>query len=105
MPDVDIDFEDTQREKVIEYVRDKYGQENVSAIGTYMQMATKAAFKDAARAIGVPFERANAFSAIIPDRASLTESLDKKNGSPDLIALYESDEKIKEAAELSKQLE
>ncbi len=105
MPDVDIDFEDTQRDKVIEYVRAKYGQENVSAIGTYMQMATKAAFKDAARAIGVPFDRANAFSAIIPDRASLTESLDKKDGSPDLIALYESDEKIKEAAELSKQLE
>lgn len=105
MPDVDIDFEDTQREKVIEYVRAKYGQENVSAIGTYMQMATKAAFKDAARAIGVPFDRANAFSAIIPERASLTDSLDQKNGSPDLIALYESDEKIKEAAELSKQLE
>ncbi len=105
MPDVDIDFEDTQRDKVIEYVRAKYGQENVSAIGTYMQMATKAAFKDAARAIGVPFDRANAFSAIIPEKASLTESLDKKDGSPDLIALYESDEKIEEAAELSKQLE
>lgn len=105
MPDVDIDFEDTQRERVIEYVRAKYGQENVSAIGTYMQMATKAAFKDAARAIGVPFDRANAFSGLIPDKTPLAESLEKKEENRDLIALYDSDDKIKEAAELSKQLE
>jgi DNA polymerase-3 subunit alpha len=51
MPDFDIDFEDTHRDKVIEYVREKYGNEKVSAIGTYMQLASKAAFKDAARVI------------------------------------------------------
>jgi len=51
MPDFDIDFEDVQRGKVIEYVENKYGSEQVSSIGTYMQMATKAAFKDAARTL------------------------------------------------------
>jgi DNA polymerase-3 subunit alpha len=62
MPDFDIDFEDTQREKVIQYVTEKYGQEQVSAIGTYMQMASKAAFKDVARVLGVPFEKSNQIS-------------------------------------------
>jgi len=68
MPDFDIDFEDAQRDRVIQYVRDKYGEKNVSAIGTYMQMASKAAFKDAARVIGLPFDRANAFSAVMPEK-------------------------------------
>jgi DNA polymerase-3 subunit alpha len=51
MPDFDIDFEDTHRDRVIEYVREKYGAEKVSAIGTYMQLASKAAFKDSARVV------------------------------------------------------
>lgn len=51
MPDFDIDFEDTLREEVIQYVTKKYGEEKVCYIGTYMKLATKAAFKDAARAL------------------------------------------------------
>lgn len=105
MPDFDIDFEDTQRDKVIEYVRNKYGEDKVSAIGTYMQMASKAAFKDAARVIGLPFDRANAFSAIMPDKISLDEALTDEKNHADLINLHDSDEKIKEAAELGIKLE
>ena len=51
MPDFDIDFEDTQRDRVIGHIREKYGDQNVCSIGTFMKMATKAAFKDAARAL------------------------------------------------------
>lgn len=51
MPDFDIDFEDTQRQRVIDYCTNKYGKEKVCSIGTFMKMATKAAFKDAARAV------------------------------------------------------
>jgi DNA polymerase-3 subunit alpha len=51
MPDFDIDFEDTLREKVIDYVTEKYGADRVCAIGTFMKMASKAAFKDAARTL------------------------------------------------------
>lgn len=105
MPDFDIDFEDTQRDRVIEYVRNKYGEEKVSAIGTYMQMASKAAFKDAARVIGLPFDRANAFSAIMPDKVSLDEALWDEKNYADLINLHNNDEKVKEAAELWIKLE
>ncbi len=65
MPDFDIDFEDTLREKVVQYVTEKYGHENVCAIGTYMKLATKAAFKDAARAIGIPFDKSNQVSNLL----------------------------------------
>ena len=68
MPDFDIDFEDTLRQQVIEYVTQKYGVENVCSIGTFMKMAGKAAFKDAARALGVPFEKSNYVSNLIPDK-------------------------------------
>ena len=71
MPDFDIDFEDTQRQRVIDYCAEKYGQEKVCSIGTFMKMATKAAFKDSARAVGVPFEMANQISNIIPEKSSL----------------------------------
>ncbi len=62
MPDFDIDFEDTQREKVIQYVTEKYGKDQVSSIWTYMQLASKAAFKDVARVLWVPFEKSNQMS-------------------------------------------
>lgn len=68
MPDFDIDFEDTLRQEVIEYVTQKYGVEKVCSIGTFMTMASKAAFKDSARALGLPFEKSNFVSNLIPDK-------------------------------------
>jgi DNA polymerase III subunit alpha len=104
MPDFDIDFEDTQRDRVIRYVQEKYGQDKVSAIGTYMQLATRAAFKDAARAVGVAYDRANLFSALIPAKQSLAEALEKKDENIDLVSMYENEDKIRQAADLSSQL-
>lgn len=71
MPDFDIDFEDTLRDQVVQYVTNKYGYDKVCAIGTYMKLATKAAFKDAARAVGIPFEKSNQVSNLLWDIASL----------------------------------
>lgn len=59
MPDIDTDFDDEQRDKVFEYIRNHYGQEHVSKIGTFMNMSAKAAFKDVARVFGVPFDQSN----------------------------------------------
>jgi DNA polymerase-3 subunit alpha len=105
MPDFDIDFEDTQRERVIEYVKQKYGNEQVSGIATYMQMASKAAFKDVARVLGVPFEKSNQVSALMPDRMSVMAAIEAEDGSEELKTLYNTDEKIKQAAKLSAKLE
>ncbi len=105
MPDFDIDFEDTQREKVIQYVTEKYGHDKVSAIGTYMQMASKAAFKDVARVLGVPFEKSNQISGLMLDKMSLLKAIQSPEATEELKAIYESDEKVKRAAELSEKLE
>lgn len=59
MPDIDTDFDDEQRDRVFEYIRDSYGQEYVSKIGTFMNMSAKAAFKDVSRVFGMPFEQSN----------------------------------------------
>ena len=105
MPDFDIDFEDTQREKVIQYVTEKYGQEQVSAIGTYMQMASKAAFKDVARVLWVPFEKSNQISSLMPDKMSLQQAVLSPDATEELKAIYNSDEKVKKAADLSEKLQ
>jgi DNA polymerase-3 subunit alpha len=72
-PDIDIDFEDTLRDKVVDYVSAKYGSENVANIGTFMKMTAKAAFKDVARVMGIPFDRANQLSNLLPEKVSLKE--------------------------------
>lgn len=66
MPDIDVDFEDQSRDQVLEYVAEHYGVDHISKIGTFMKMASKAAFKDVARVMGVPFEVSNMISNLLP---------------------------------------
>lgn len=68
MPDIDTDFEDTYRDRVIEYIRTRYGHDNVAHIGTYMTLAARAAFKDVARVIGIKFDQANKLSTLISEK-------------------------------------
>lgn len=105
MPDFDIDFEDTQRFRVIEYVQQKYWIDKVSSIWTFMQMASKAAFKDAARTLWIPFERSNQISAIIPDKTSLADAIKMQDENEELKSAYNSDEKIKQAIDFGSKLE
>ncbi len=105
MPDFDIDFEDVKRERVIQYVTEKYGQDQVSSIGTYMQMASKAAFKDVARVMGVPFEKSNQISWLMIDKMSLLQAIQSPDASEDLKSIVEWDAKVQQAAELSEKLQ
>lgn len=66
MPDFDIDFSDTRRTEVIDYVRKKYGDDKVAHIATFGTMASKAAIKDAARVLEAPYADADAISKLIP---------------------------------------
>ncbi len=66
MPDLDIDFSDEGRAKAIEYVREKYGKENVAQIVTFGTMKAKMAVKDVARVMGMEPSQANAITKLIP---------------------------------------
>ncbi|HID92266.1 TPA: DNA polymerase III subunit alpha, partial [Candidatus Peregrinibacteria bacterium] len=68
MPDIDIDFADTGREAVLEYVRNKYGRDKVANVATFGTMAARAATKDVARVYGLPFSEANELVKLISDK-------------------------------------
>jgi DNA polymerase III subunit alpha len=83
MPDIDIDFSDEGRGRVIEYVREKYGHDQVGQICTFGTLAARAAVKDVGRALGIPFAEMNQFAKLIPARPGITiEDAIKEN--PDL---------------------
>ena len=68
LPDIDTDFDDDGRGKVLRWVMDKYGHENCAHIITYASMATKNSIKDVARVEKLPLDKSNALCKAIPDR-------------------------------------
>lgn len=67
LPDIDSDVSYYGRDKVIEHIKDLYGESNVAHIGTYSQMGVKSGLKDIGRALKIPFDKMNALSKIIDD--------------------------------------
>jgi len=67
MPDVDIDFDDDGRQKVLDWVTDKYGADKVAHICTFGTMATKSSIKDVARVLKLPLEEANRLAKMVPE--------------------------------------
>jgi len=68
MPDIDTDFDDEGRQKVIDYVVDKYGKNQVAQIITYGTMAAKMSIKDVARVMDLPLPESNALTKLVPER-------------------------------------
>lgn len=104
MPDIDIDFCVEGREKVIQYVRDKYGHDKVCSIITFGTMAAKGVLKDVARVLGLPFEDANAITDLVPDQLKITlqEALEKE---PRLQALKDSNPAVTQLFDVAFKLE
>ena len=71
MPDIDTDFDDEGRQKVINYVVGKYGKNQVAQIVTYGTMAAKMSIKDVARALDLPLPESNALAKLVPDRPGI----------------------------------
>lgn len=69
MPDIDVDIQDTRRDEVIQYCSDKYGADHVSNIVTFGKMAARAAVRDVARVLQVPYAEADRLSKMIPPPA------------------------------------
>ncbi|MGX5818848.1 DNA polymerase III subunit alpha [Chitinophaga lutea] len=71
MPDIDTDFDDEGRQKVIDYVVDKYGKQQVAQIITYGTMAAKMSIKDVARVMDLPLQDSNALAKLVPDKPGI----------------------------------
>ena len=109
LPDIDTDFDDDGRGRVLEWVEDKYGHENCAHIITYGTMATKNSIKDVARVEKLPLEKANWLCKLIPDK--LPDGLKMNLGNaikciPELKdAEASSDPKLHNTMEYAKMLE
>ena len=71
MPDIDTDFDDEGRQKVIDYVVEKYGKNQVAQIITYGTMAAKMSIKDVARVMDLPLPETNALAKLVPERPGI----------------------------------
>jgi DNA polymerase-3 subunit alpha len=104
MPDFDIDFCMEGRDRVIEYVAERYGRDRVSQIITYGTMAAKAVIRDAGRVLGQPYVFVDRIAKQVPFEIGMT--LEKAlHQEPELASMYRDDEEVRGLIDLAKSLE
>ncbi len=111
MPDFDLDFPDDQREELIRYTVDKYGNHRVAQVVTFGRMKARAAVRDVGRAMAVPLDQVDVIAKLIPGIAGkpvtiqdvLTEG--HEFYSSELRARYDSEDLVRNLLDASKQLE
>jgi DNA polymerase III subunit alpha len=104
MPDMDIDFAVEGRDRVINYVAEKYGRDRVAQIITFGTMAARAAVRDAGRVLEIPYGTVDKIAKLIPDRPG-TQLEDCLKPGAELKASYDADPLVREIVELAKPLE
>ena len=104
MPDIDIDFCMNRRGEVIEYVKRKYGSDQVAQIITFNTMAAKAAIKDVGRALDMPYGEVDRIAKMIPTTIGITIEQAMKD-SPMLATAYDGDARVKEVIDAAIRLE
>ncbi|MCM8818599.1 MAG: DNA polymerase III subunit alpha [Candidatus Omnitrophica bacterium] len=104
LPDIDIDFCDRKREEVIEYIKEKYGKDNVCQIGTYGRLQARAVVRDVGRVLGFSYTEVDRIAKLISHEPGVTLKEELATNS-DIKTLIESDEKIKQLFDISLKLE
>jgi len=104
LPDIDIDFCDRRRDEIIQYLKKKYGEQNVAQIGTFGTMGARAVVRDVGRTLNMSYKEVDKIAKLIsPDPGvSLKEEVVMNK---EIIKAMESDEKIKKLFEISLKLE
>lgn len=103
-PDIDIDFCRDRREMVINYVKQKYGSENVAQIGTFGTLKARAVIRDVARALQIPLDRVDEIAKAVPETLNI-KLKDAIQESPDLLEAYNNDAEIHEVLDIGMKLE
>ena len=103
-PDIDLDFPDDRREEIIEYVREKYGRENVAQVCTFNTMGAKQAVRDVGRVMDVELNKINELAKAIPDGKGSTLAKAMKE-TPDVIAMINADPELAKVVDYASKLE
>jgi DNA polymerase-3 subunit alpha len=102
MPDIDLDFADTRRDEVLAYAREKYGTDHVAQIITFGTMASRAAIRDAGRAMGFSYGFCDQIAKLVPFNVELPEAL---KTIPELGELYEANPDAKRLIDTATRLD
>ncbi len=104
MPDIDVDFCIERRGEVIDYVKEKYGADNVSQIITFGTLKAKAAVRDVGRALELSYAECDRIAKAVPNTLGMT--LDKALAvSPDLRQMYEEDARVAKVIDMARKVE
>ena len=104
MPDIDVDFGDEGRQDVIDYVREKYGEDRVVQIVTFGTMAAKAVIRDVGRVMELPYAFVDSIAKMVPRELNIT--IDRTlTINPEFKQLYESDEQVRRLIDMCRRLE
>jgi DNA polymerase-3 subunit alpha len=101
-PDIDMDFSDTRRDELFEYLKKKYGENKVAQIVTFGKMAARAAVRDAGRAMQLPYNFCDQVAKLIPFNYTLESAL---QFVPELSKMYSTDEDAQKLLNVAKKLE
>ncbi len=106
-PDIDMDFADNRRDEMIDYAKQKYGEENVAQIGTFGTMLARGSVRDVARALGHPYAVGDRISRLIPmGSQGFPMTIEKAlKMSPELKEIYKKEDDAREIIDLARRLE
>ncbi|MCE2850373.1 MAG: DNA polymerase III subunit alpha [Roseiflexaceae bacterium] len=104
MPDIDVDFADSRRSEILDYIASKYGRENTAQIITYGTLGAKAAIRDVGRALDIPLSEVDRIAKLIPANPNITlkDALEK---APEFKQLYESSGETQQIIDWAKRIE
>ncbi|MEX2150832.1 MAG: DNA polymerase III subunit alpha [Steroidobacteraceae bacterium] len=104
LPDFDIDFCMSRRDRVIDYVAERYGRDRVSQIITFGSLAARAVVRDVGRVLGLPYGFVDGVAKLIPFELGITlaDALEKE---PELARRYRAEDEVRDLVDLAQQLE
>ena len=105
MPDIDMDFADSRRDEVIEYVANRYGRDHVAQIVTFGRLLARAAIRDAGRALGYPLAEVDRVAKLVPT-LPVGMTLDRAlTSAPELKQLYDDQDHVRRLIDSARQVE
>ena len=105
LPDIDVDFCERRRYRVIRHMADIYGEESVSQIAAYSKLKARAVLQDVGRVLGMPFQERNVIVKYVPAADPKIHIKDVLANEPELKQRYDTDEQIRRLIDISQKLE
>jgi len=105
MPDIDLDFQDDLRGRMLEYCAQKYGSDKVAQIITFGTMGTKAALRDVGRVMDIPLNEVDRVAKLVPFVSGRTTTMQDALGQPEFKDVYDSEPHLRELIDVAAQME